>query len=146
MRGKGKIRNINGEWRVEHSGYDFTGMPVVGMLTPLFPGPFPLPEGVYIDDILVEGKEFEFEFGDGYAKIIIPRKSEDKKYHSDIIEKVLRETSLETLLGVSFTMSDVENWRGGEYLGDMKLVDQHVEQALYIIEKWVEGGQKNPIR
>jgi len=146
MRGKGKIRNINGEWRVEHSGYDFTGMPVVGMLTPLFPGPFPLPEGVYIDDILVEGKEFEFEFEGGYAKIIIPRKSEDKKYHSDLIEKILSETSLETLLGVSFAMSDVENWRGGEYLGDMKLVDRHVEQALYIIEKWVERGQKNPIR
>jgi len=143
---RGKLKKVQDQWVIEHSGYDDFGMPVVGIESPLFPGPFPLEEGVYIDEILVEGKEYDFEFEGKFAKIHIPRKTENKKYHSDLIEKILSETSLETLLGVSFAMSDVENWRGGEYLGDMKLVDQHVEQALYIIEKWVERGQKNPIR
>jgi hypothetical protein len=144
---KGKLKKVQDQWVIEHYVQeDDFGMRVLRIETPLFPGPFPLEEGVYIDEILVEGKEYVFEFDGKFAKIHIPRKTENKKYHSDIIEKVLRETPLETLLGVSFTMSDVENWRGGEYLGDMELVIRHVEQALHIIEKWVEGGQKNPIR
>jgi hypothetical protein len=143
---KGRLKKVEDEWFIEHSVKDDYKKNILALKTPLFPGPFPLEEGVYIDEILVEGKEYDFEFEGKFAKIHIPRKTENKKYHSDLIEKILSETSLETLLGVSFAMSDVENWRGGEYLGDMKLVDQHVEQALYIIEKWVERGQKNPIR
>lgn len=143
---KGRLKKVEDEWFIEHSVKDDYKKNIIALKTPLFPGPFPLEEGVYIDEILIEGKEYEFELIKNFAKIHIPRKIKNKKYHSDIIEKVLRETPLETLLGVSFTMSDVENWRGGEYLGDMELVNRHVEEALHIIEKWVEGGQKNPIR
>ena len=65
---------------------------------------------------------------------------------SNIIEKILAETSLETALGISFAMLDYENWRGGEYLGDGELIKSQVESALHIIETWVEKGQINPIR
>ena len=143
---KGKLKKVDDQWVIEHAGYDDFGMPVVGIETPLFPGPFPLPEGVYIDEILMEGKEYDFEFEGKFARIIIPRKTKISEYESNLLEKILAETSLETALGISFAMSDYENWRGGEYLGDGELIKNQVESALHIIENWVEKGQTNPIR
>lgn len=65
---------------------------------------------------------------------------------SNIIGKILDETSLETSLRISFAMSDYENWEDGKYLGDEELINNQVESALHIIEAWVEKGQTNPIR
>ena len=57
---KGKLKNTDRGWVVVYSNHDFTGIPTVGNNFPLYPGPFPLPEGVFIDDILIDGKEVEF--------------------------------------------------------------------------------------
>lgn len=65
---------------------------------------------------------------------------------SNIIEKILDQTSLETALRISFAMADYENWEDGSYTGDGELIKSQVESALHLIETWVEGGQKNPIR
>jgi hypothetical protein len=65
---------------------------------------------------------------------------------SNIIEKILDQTSLETALRISFAMLDYENWEDGEYSGDEELIKSQVESALHIIETWVEKGQTNPIR
>lgn len=65
---------------------------------------------------------------------------------SNIIEKILDQTSLETALRISFAMADYENWEDGSYTGDEELIKIQVESALHLIETWVEGGQKNPIR
>jgi hypothetical protein len=48
-------------WYVEHSGYDFLGMPVVGIKTPLGPNPT---TGIII---LHENKEVEFYIHDKLA-------------------------------------------------------------------------------
>jgi hypothetical protein len=65
---------------------------------------------------------------------------------SNIIGKILDQTSLETALRISFAMADYENWEDGSYTGDEELIKSQVESALHLIETWVEGGQKNPIR
>ena len=143
---KGKLKKVDDQWVIEHAGYDDFGMPIVGIETPLFPGPFPLPRGVFIDEILIEGKEYDFEFEGKFAKIIIPRKTKISEYESRLLEKILYETSLETSLRISFAMSDYENWEDGKYLGDEELINNQVESALHIIEAWVEKGQTNPIR
>jgi hypothetical protein len=65
---------------------------------------------------------------------------------SNIIDKILDQTSLETALRISFAMADYENWEDGSYTGDEELIKSQVESALHLIETWVEGGQKNPIR
>lgn len=65
---------------------------------------------------------------------------------SNIIGKILDQTSLETALRISFAMADYENWEDGSYTGDEELIKSQVESALHLIESWVEGGQKNPIR
>jgi hypothetical protein len=143
---KGKLKKVDDQWVIEHAGYDDFGMPIVGIETPLFPGPFPLPGGVYIDEILIEGKEYDFEFEGKFARIIIPRKTKIIESESRLLEKILAETSLETSLRISFAMSDYENWEDGKYLGDEELINNQVESALHIIEAWVEKGQTNPIR
>lgn len=143
---RGKLKKVEDQWVIEHAGYDDFGMPIVGIETPLFPGPFPLPRGVYIDEILIEGKEYDFEFEGDFARIIIPRKTKISESESRLIEKILAETSLETSLRISFAMLDYENWKNGEYLGDEELINNQVESALHIIEAWVEKGQTNPIR
>ena len=143
---RGKLKKVQGQWVIEHSGYDDFGMPIVGIETPLFPGPFPLEEGIYIDEILVEGKEYDFEFEGKFAKIRIPRKTKISESESNLLEKILNETSLETALRISFAMLDYENWEDGNYSGDEELIKSQVESALHIIETWVEKGQINPIR
>jgi hypothetical protein len=65
---------------------------------------------------------------------------------SNIIEKILDQTSLETALRISFAMVDYENWEDGNYSGDEELIKSQVESALHIIETWVEKGQTNTIR
>lgn len=75
---KGKLHKTEDTWVVDYSDYDFTGMPVVGIQFPLYPGPLPLPEGMGIDDYLYEGHVIDFvtvsENGAvAYAKPIIPQ-------------------------------------------------------------------------
>jgi hypothetical protein len=53
---------------------------------------------------------------------------------SNIIEKILDQTSLETALRISFAMVDYENWEDGNYSGDEELIKSQVESALHIIE------------
>jgi hypothetical protein len=143
---KGRLKKVEDEWFIEHSVKDDYKKNIIALKTPLFPGPFPLEEGVYIDEILVEGKEYDFEFEGKFAKIRIPRKTKISESESNLLEKILNETSLETALRISFAMLDYENWEDGSYSGDEELIKSQVESALHIIETWVEKGQTNPIR
>lgn len=78
---KGTLHNQDNIWVVRYMMTELTQPPhkkgVFGVTRrtsvlhkglPLHPGPWPLPEGILIDDILVEGKEVEFEIKEVYVE------------------------------------------------------------------------------
>lgn len=60
--------------------------------------------------------------------------SKARKHHSETIERLLKEISLETNLKVSFMLNDITKWKNGEFLGDVDEVNNNVQIALKVIE------------
>lgn len=65
----GKLNKIGENWTVLYNAASQDNIKSPSVISnarnyknlPLYPGPFPLPEGVFIDDVLVEGNEVHFE-------------------------------------------------------------------------------------
>lgn len=58
------------------------------------------------------------------------------------LEEIRRIIPLEISLRVSLQMDDYDNWRDGEYLGDMNKINNIVEIVLKDVEDWYNNTDR----
>ena len=63
---------------------------------------------------------------------------------SEIFDKLVKQTDLYTRVRVSLQMDDLQNWKDGEYLGDLQLIERQTKAICRLVKEWQEDGA--PIR
>ena len=90
-----------------------------------------------------QGKELLTNYGKYLIEYLETQNISDKEHYTKKhITEILNKISLDDRLRIAFTMNDYENWNNGEYSGDMKLINEHVDSAIRIFDELNKKNDK----
>ena len=67
------------------------------------------------------------------------------KSKSEWFDKLLKEITLKQQIKLDLMMQDYDNWKNGEYLGNVELINKQVNSIIETIKEWKENNFINPI-